>query len=346
MAQIFSAQQLLALPPSPPTTDIVSGLLRTRRKRPSLLCGYPGAGKSTLAHQLALAVATGTPFLGRNTVSGHVLFWKYEERAEDVREDLQAAGLTCDTKATFLLPAPGDDNFAELTKALKQHPETRLVIIETLTDFLRIEDICSNDDSRVAMQRFIEQIMTPHQDCAYLFLHHFGKGDLDGKLSITKVLGATALAGSTDAKIFLQQVSDGDPRRILSAQVRKGENIEPTYLDFHPGTLTAALGETVSSEKKAAKQAEKKDKELALSDEILAAVAANPGLPKWELAEKVSGNAQKIGKRIEELVQLGLITVKLGGEKGNAQLLYPTMVLTMPKLDLAAMSSLVGASPS
>src|SRR5438067_12558492 len=106
MAQIISAEQLFALPPTPPTNSIVEGLLRTRRKRPSLLCGFPGAGKSTLAHQLALAVANGVPFLGRKTIVGRDLFWKNEEGAEDVREDLQAAGLTANTKVTFLLPAP------------------------------------------------------------------------------------------------------------------------------------------------------------------------------------------------------------------------------------------------
>src|SRR6516225_7723407 len=54
---------------------VVEDLLRTNRKRCSLLCGDPEAGKSTLARQLAAAVAQGKPFLGRQTLKGKILYW-------------------------------------------------------------------------------------------------------------------------------------------------------------------------------------------------------------------------------------------------------------------------------
>ncbi len=66
MAKYISTTEILALPPSKPEDWVVADLLRTGRKRPALLCGLPEAGKSTLAHQLALAVANGVPFLDRD----------------------------------------------------------------------------------------------------------------------------------------------------------------------------------------------------------------------------------------------------------------------------------------
>src|SRR5580698_3872761 len=110
MAKFISTEDILALPPSKPTDWVIADLLRTGRKRPSLLCGLPEAGKSTLAHQLALAVANGIKFLDRDTVKGHVLYWKNEESAADVREDLIQAGLVDVDNLTMILPEPNDDN--------------------------------------------------------------------------------------------------------------------------------------------------------------------------------------------------------------------------------------------
>lgn len=203
MAQSYSAGELFALPPAAPHTWVVENLLRSNRRRPSLLCGFPGSGKSTLAHQLALAVAHGTPFLGRNTSSGHVILWLNEDSAEDIAEDLKRAGMTQHTKVSILLPRYGDNNFDVLSQELKKHTDTKLVVVETLADFLNVADLNSNDDTRRGMQRLCDEIVTPHPKTAFLMLHHFNKSSSEGDLAITKILGGTAIAGLSDLKIYL-----------------------------------------------------------------------------------------------------------------------------------------------
>src|SRR5947209_4400227 len=99
----YTPQQLASLPPRKHSQDVLEGLLRTHRKRPSLLCGFPEAGKSTLAHQIAIAVATGNPFLGRETTQGRVIYWLNEDSASDVADDFFRAGLPKDNDNLSIL---------------------------------------------------------------------------------------------------------------------------------------------------------------------------------------------------------------------------------------------------
>src|SRR5437764_1295624 len=121
---------------------IVDNLLRTNRKRISLLCGSPHAGKSTLARQLTVAVVHGEPFLGRATLKSKVAFWQSEESEDDAREDFIKSGMTLDEPNFVLLHADSaENNLRALNECLTNDPDIRLVIIETLDDFLQMDDL-------------------------------------------------------------------------------------------------------------------------------------------------------------------------------------------------------------
>jgi hypothetical protein len=307
---------------------VIGGLLRTNRKRASLLVGSPESGKSTLAIQGGVAVARGIPFLGRPTTQGKVLYWQSEEDVADAREDFIASGMRAADPIIVLHSNETEDHCDELNKVLCQHPDTRLVIIETLDDFLKTEDIGDNNDNREKFARLDEEVISKHRaHCAFLILHWLKKSDTQHAqhgLNIHKILGGTCIAGKTDAKIFIRQVSDEDQRRIIQISVRKGEPLEPTYLVFDPATKTSTLGATVASEKAQNKIAKK---DLAAVDEdtrINAAIHANPGRPKNTIISLVGGDTTRIGKRIDERIAAGDITEVKGGKRGNAKLLYLT----------------------
>ena len=100
-----------------------------------------------------------------------------------------------------------------------------------------------------------EKSSSKHKErVCFLALHHFKKSDEQRGSSLTKILGATVIAGKTDCKIYLRQVGEGDGRRIVSAQTRKGVRIEPTYLDFDDATQTSTLGQTLADERADAKR--------------------------------------------------------------------------------------------
>ncbi len=323
METSFTAAQLLALPEPSPSNWIVEGLLRTGRGRPSLLCGFPESGKSTLSNQLAVAVANGTDFLGLNTKQGHVILWKAEDALEDIADDLRKAGLTASSELSIVLPDPELSNIARLQIELTKFPNTRLVIVETFLDFFDVKDITSNDDCKNALQLFSKELVTPHPDCAFLILHQFNKSKDDADLSIKKVLGGTALAAGTDAKIFLRQVSDEDTRRVIHATVRKGRAIPPTYLEFNERNLTASRGATVADEDIEERKRRKSEKALDVDLKIHQIITENPGLKKSLVVKLVGGRAATVSDRIEELVEFGLFRTEKGPGKGAAQLLFP-----------------------
>src|SRR5437899_9961513 len=78
--------------PEEKTPYIVEGLLPSAGT--SLLGGKPKDGKSTLARQLAVAVATGKPFLDRATEKGRVLYFALEEKSSEVKAHFRLLGLT------------------------------------------------------------------------------------------------------------------------------------------------------------------------------------------------------------------------------------------------------------
>src|ERR1700686_1019338 len=88
---LLSSKEWAALP-TPPKDWIVNGLLRVGRRRPSILAGNAGDGKSTLAKQLAIAISQGKPFLGRETKRSPSIYWQTEDEVPDVVEALMLMG--------------------------------------------------------------------------------------------------------------------------------------------------------------------------------------------------------------------------------------------------------------
>lgn len=189
-----------------------------------------------------------------------------------------------------------------------------------------MRDIKENTAAREAFERFDSQVVSKHcSHCCFLVLHHFKKSDKQkANLSQTQILGATFIAGRTDAKMFLHQISDENPRRVLHAVVRKGAAIEPTYLDFNPETQTAQLGMKVADENARSKKAAKESESAELEENIFSVLHSYPGRSKWEIVKLVGGNSERVGRRIDDLAEAGHIVIAVGGKKGNAKLLYLT----------------------
>jgi hypothetical protein len=322
MAEVLTMKEMASKPAAEPRHWIVDGLLHTHTKRPSCILCYAEAGKSTLAAQLSIAVSQGTPFLGRKTERSNVIYWKSEESDLDTFEDFSRAGAASDGSIVFVFPQLEDNNFTVLNDALKNHPSTRLVIIETMADFFKLNDVTSNDEERKCLDKFTKRVTEKYPDCVFVLLHHFNKTDLSvdsSKLSIAKILGGTAFAAGTATKIYLQQVSDADTRRVLLATTRKGDRINPTYLDFDPSTSTSTLGLTVKAAAISAKRVSKSKKDAEMDERILQLLNEDPGTPKWTLAERVGGSSTVVASRIEALIKLGVITETQSKDRSHAK---------------------------
>jgi len=322
MSKQYTPYDLQVLPEAP-STWIVQDFLRTHRKRVSLIAGSPEAGKSTLARQLCVAVAQGVPFLGRQTDQGRVIYWQSEEDPQDTREDFFRTGLKPDDPLIIVHPETKDDNCTELNRILDSNPDTKLVVIETLDDFLKIEDIKENTAGREAFERFDSEVVSKHcAHCAFVVLHWFKKSDKQKTANIHRILGGTILAGKTDAKVYLTRESDADVRRIIEVTARKGTSIEPTYLLFDPQTQTSELGVKVADERLRHKQTKQALEEMDLDTRINTVLHQYPGKPKVDVKKLVGGRGEIVGRRIEERVADGDITA-IRSARG-AMLLYLT----------------------
>jgi RecA-family ATPase len=296
-----------------PSKWIVDGLLRQNRKRVALICGAPHAGKSTLARQLALSVAHGDPFLNRDTVKTKVLYWLSEETDEDIKEDFEKSGMRPDDDDNLVFLTPGSDTSSnylkELDEVLTNDHEIGLVIIETLDAFLKLDDLGDNSVARRSFERFDKDVLDKHCDrCAFVVLHHFKKSDDQKSNSLSQILGATVIAGSTDAKIYLRQVSDNDTRHYIRIQIRKGLELEATYLNFDETTETSVLGTTLAEEKRESKTTFDVHKATTLRSDIVSAVMSNPGQSRRAVARIVGGKTINTLATINALITEGKIT--------------------------------------
>jgi hypothetical protein len=210
--------------------------------------------------------------------------------------------MTQDDPIVILHPSPADNHLQELDKVLTEDSDIRLVIIERLDDFLQMDDLSDNPSARRAFERFDREVVSKHKErVSFVAIHHFKKSDEQRGSSLTKILGATVIAGKTDSKIYLRQVGEGDGRRIVSAQTRKGVPIELTYLVFDDATQSSTLGQTLADERADSKKISLSLTHAELRSRCIEAVAQNAGLSQAKCCEKVGGKTQT-GERHVQVV--------------------------------------------
>jgi hypothetical protein len=186
-----------------------------------------------------------------------------------------------------------------------------------------MDDLGKNPDARRAFEKFDAEIVAKHAPrCSFLALHHFKKSDEQRGSSLHKILGATVIAGKTDCKIYVRQVNDNDPRRILSVQTRKGLPIEPTYLVFNEETTSVTLGQTLAEERLESKKAFVSMNQAELRNRCIEVVAQNQGLTKTGCCKRVGGHRNSVAGMFDALINDGVIVQQVGGKTGTALLLY------------------------
>lgn len=265
-----------------------------------LIAAKPKVGKTTLARALAVAVAKGEPFLGRDTTQGPVVYISLEDPAWHVQAEFERLGAKGSQLYVFEGPVPGESDKLLWESVAALRPV--LVIVDTAQRWLQIRDL--NDYAEVTAA------LTPHlsmarelQSCL-LYIHHAPKGGT-GDVGDT-ALGSTALFGSVDIGIFLTRDTEG--RRFLTTRqrIQQEPDIESMSLEIDPVTHQVRLGSA---------------RNLKLLDEIeqriMAYVNEYPGANKTRVQEDVEGSAALIRRGLERLVERGRLTVEGRGVSGS-----------------------------
>lgn len=189
----------------------------------TMLGGRKKLGKSRLCLQLAIAVASGAPFLGRPTLQGPVLYLCLEDGLARIKHRLGQAGAPADLSITYL-PAfrPLDEGGLTDLADWLDRLAPRLCIIDTLTA-ARSGRVRENESGDIAdilngLRRLAQDART-----ALLLAHHHGKhsyGDAGDDLR-----GSSAIAGASDINLGFYKSEAGytllsEGRDIEGAELR------------------------------------------------------------------------------------------------------------------------------
>jgi hypothetical protein len=177
-----------------------------------MLIGGPKKGKSWLAYQFAVAVATGREVLGRRALKGDVLYLALEDgerRAQGrIQTVLRHMGSTWPRGASTLDVAfnseRGDVLVGQVEDWLAKFPEARLVIVDTLQKIRP-----SSSGKRNQYELDVEDlgrvlaISQRHPGLAILLVHHDRKQEAADFLDAAS--GTHGITGSVDTALVLKR---------------------------------------------------------------------------------------------------------------------------------------------
>ncbi len=223
--QFVSVRQLMAACPAL-RPAVIDGLLREGETMNVI--ASPKTGKSWLVLDLAIAVATGRPWLGRfPTVAGDVLIIDNELHGETsanrIPKVAKARGLGTDEFAdrVFIRNLRGGlQDIVSLAPYFRAVEPGRFRLI-VLDAFYRFLPAGMDENANADMASLYNHIDRYAADlgCAFVLIHHSSKGNQSGK-SVTDVgAGAGSQSRATDAHLILRPHEEADVV-VLDAAVR------------------------------------------------------------------------------------------------------------------------------
>lgn len=218
---------------------LVDGLLA--RGCMSILSAWPKAGKSTLARNMAVAVATGSRFLGRETKPGRVLYAWMEGGKPGARHDWEKLkGLHNGTWwGNVRVHAGRAFDMAALESAVDNH-KPDLVILDHFKLAASIENLSDYAEVSRKVGPFLD--LARNTGIHLTLVHHNKKvGGEQG----TEILGSTALAGLVDVALMVKANQKG--QRVIYSINRHGEPLPETLLAFDAETTEITIGDTVKA---------------------------------------------------------------------------------------------------
>ncbi|MBA3726608.1 MAG: AAA family ATPase [Armatimonadetes bacterium] len=274
---------------------LVDGLLLSSGV--SMVAAKPKVGKSTLARYLALCVARGDAFLGRETVAGKVFYIALEEKLSQVMDHFRRMGATEEDENLFIHAGSAPDSLDEL-RHLLINDSWALVVIDPLVRLVRIKDMSAYAEVSNALDPLIDAART--SGAHILSVHHMGKrGEENGD----GVLGSTALFGSVDTLINLFKRAGG--MRVASTLQRAGTDLPETVLSMDEATGRISMGGEV---------------ELVRRDEAAVAIMSaleGRAMSETELREELEISNQVISASLRHLLDQGKLAREGRGRRND-----------------------------
>ena len=192
-----------------------------------LLAGAPKIGKSWLALWLCLCAAQGKPLWTFATRPCEVLYLCLEDSFQRIQSRL--FDLTEDAPPTlhFAVMSQQLHNglVEQIEQFLKEHPQTRLIVIDTLQRIRTAGNDANPYASDYRDLSVLKRIADAH-GIAILLVHHLRKELADDVFS--RISGTTAISGAVDSSFTLVEDKRGSGKATLSCIGRDIEYRELT----------------------------------------------------------------------------------------------------------------------
>ena len=197
--QTVNADTLLYEPLEKPSF-VVDGLIPTGL---ILFCGSQKIGKSWLMLKLCLCVSQGIPLWDMQTQEGDVLYLSLEDTFCRIQDRLFRLTDEASGRLHFAVASDklSDGLIVQLEDYLKEYPESRLIVIDTLQKIRT----ASKDNAYASDYGDISLIkdFADRHSLAVVVVHHIRKqNDSD---VFNKVSGTTGLTGSANATFVLEK---------------------------------------------------------------------------------------------------------------------------------------------
>ena len=185
-----------------------------------LFSGAPKVGKSFLMAQLAYHVSMGLPLWGYTVHKGTVLYLALEDDHRRLQERLfRMFGMDGTNDLLFAIYAKqlGVGLEGQLKKFVREHPDTKLIIIDTLQ---KVREAGGEKYSYANDYEVVGKLKRLAEDCSVclLLVHHTRKQQADDKFDM--ISGTNGLLGAADGAFLLYKEKRTGESAILDVAGR------------------------------------------------------------------------------------------------------------------------------
>jgi hypothetical protein len=227
---IYETLSLSDIDALPPPTWLVEGLIPETGL--TFIYGKPGKGKSFITLDLALRIAHGFDWHGKECRQGGVLYVAGEGKG-GYRNRVHGwhlhHGLVADCAPFRLLPRAINfmtpDDVAKLVRTIKAVVgDAKLVIVDTVARVLP----GAEENASKEMGLFVAACDAIREACgvAVIGVHHSGKDEDRG------MRGSTALEGAGDCVLHLKRGDDSKLVEVVTEKQKDGEEAKPLFLNL------------------------------------------------------------------------------------------------------------------
>jgi hypothetical protein len=286
-----------------------------------IIGGEPKAKKSWVVLEVALSVATGTDFLGREVHRGAVILFDEENKRDELKKriarllaahEIQAESLKDLYIADQALLRLDDQESMEELEELVGRVKPTLLVLDPL---VRLHQGDENDAAHVSAMLSGLRRLQIHHRCAVMLVHHLGKQTESKRAMGQRLRGSSDFHGWIDAGVYC--VARGREFE-LSFESRYGVPSDPILARLQDA------GEATWIELVDADGADgTAPPEASLEDRVLAGIREAKEPPsKSELAKALRCSGANLNGILESLVASGRVVVEQVRTRGRPKGVY------------------------